>query len=333
MRSAWLIPRLLLPGCLAFGLATSIARAEPMEALKDTAKALYEEAKAARERQEWDYCYAKAKAAWGVQRHPKIAAALGDCSLDLGRPREAAEHLRFYLDRQREGGDPAFVAYVEKRYAEAKAQIATVTVTVNDPEAAVFLDEAPIATGKPLFIDPGVHRFVARLGRQEAVRSLTLAPGSESPIELTLSPDDEPPPTPPPPGGDPGSPEYPWLVGIGAGLTAAGLGAAIGLTVAANGKASDVDDLQAAILRDHPGGCSDAIAACGDLDDALKSQETLHNAALGLWIGTGVLALATGAYALFAYPGGTDEEPAVSLLPLHLVPLLGPGYLGLSGAF
>jgi hypothetical protein len=135
-------------------------------------------------------------------------------------------------------------------------------------------------------------------------------------------------------GDDEGSGAYPWVVGIGAGLTVVGLVTSIALTVAANGKASDAEALRASLGSDNACGAGTTRAAeCQDLADTTTSKDTLHNAALGAWIGTAVVAVATTLVLVFAGPEEQSAEEARQQPSWQLVPVLTPGVAGGSVLF
>ena len=290
------------------------------------ARELFNRAHAARDAKNYQDCYEWAHGAWKLKRTGGVSALIGDCAYNLKKYREAAERLTWFFEHPVEKPTALLLAQMRERLDNSKKHIATVNLTASVPDASLTLDGKATQAGV-VFVDPGEHTFEARAdGYKPAKLAGTFSAGTEREVALELEPTvQEPPPPPPPPNGTappPSNDAYPWIVGTGAALTLIGVGLAIGFTVAANNRSSDAEALLTKVQVDHPSGCTDAIAACGELDDALASKDTLHNAALGLWIGAGSAALLTAAYAIFAFPSPSNS--------VTVVPTLGPTHAGLS---
>jgi hypothetical protein len=105
-------------------------------------------------------------------------------------------------------------------------------------------------------------------------------------------------------------------------LAAGAIGVGVGLTVAANAKAKKAADLGAGLDRSACAGTTPA-ANCGDLHDALKSQGSLSNAAVGTFITGGVLAAATAAAYVWMRSGHATTSVAIA-------PDAGKNHAGLS---
>jgi hypothetical protein len=88
--------------------------------------------------------------------------------------------------------------------------------------------------------------------------------------------------------------------GIATSVLAFGIG--VGLTAAANGASTDAADLRAA-LRGRGALCPGVTAVdatdCTTLYGHLQDQSTLSNAAVGLFVVSGLVGAATAAYALW----------------------------------
>jgi hypothetical protein len=311
-------------------IAPGIAMASPEttsedDAIAETARSLYEEAHAAREAQKWSLCHAKASAAWAIHKHPKIAAAAGDCALYLGRAKEAAEHLAFYLEHKKPDAPATTVAYFEKRFREAASQIAIIRVRINVTGARIRLGDAGIDPARPLYLEPGSYELHAEhAGYQPLAQPLATTAGQDAVVSLKLLPvnvrhgNGELSSN-----GDTTATLLWTALGVGT-LSLVGVGVGVGLTVATNHKADEIDTMQAAIQQQSPSGCTDTISACRDLDEALGSKDTLHNAALGVWIGAGSLALIAGALAI---AGASQPSGASSL---QITPRVALGEIGLD---
>ncbi|XYH94729.1 hypothetical protein ACMHYB_43955 [Sorangium sp. So ce1128] len=117
------------------------------------------------------------------------AANLGSVELRAGKPRDAAEHLAFFL-REAKEIRPKDQADAERMLAEAKAKIGTVTVQV-EAGAEVLVDGQPVGTApleRPVFVEPGSRRFEARKpGTASASQELQVQAGSAPEVQLTLA--------------------------------------------------------------------------------------------------------------------------------------------------
>ncbi|MRG96388.1 PEGA domain-containing protein [Polyangium spumosum] len=197
--------------------------------------------------------YEKARAlfeeAFKLDARPQIAANLGNAELEVGKPREAAEHFDYFF-REDKTATPAERAAIEDLQKKALAKIGTLRVTVDVPGAEVFVDgrsvgKAPLAS--PIYVDPGNYTIEAKApGHVPASRLTAVAAGAQLPIDFKLAAAGEtggpgpigPPIVPPPT-------EQGWrkpLMYTSIGLGVLGLGVGIGFTVAAEGKNQEVDD-------------------------------------------------------------------------------------------
>jgi hypothetical protein len=109
------------------------------------------------------------------------------------------------------------------------------------------------------------------------------------------------------------------------------------LTAAANGKGSDAA-AQLMVLEQTGRPCTDSsiTGLCTEQRDTLRSQSTLANAAMGVLISGGVVAVATAAYVFWpTRKKKADAAPEAEAAALRAVPFAGPGGGGLwvSGAF
>jgi hypothetical protein len=75
---------------------------------------------------------------WDLQQTHDIAANLGDCELQVGQAREAAEHLAFAVSTFPMTGNDAVLKRSVERFEEAKREVATVRVTVNVDGATIL---------------------------------------------------------------------------------------------------------------------------------------------------------------------------------------------------
>lgn len=166
--------------------------------LLSQAKALWREGTMAYRKGQLDRARVLYLSALRAQRHHQIAGALGHVEEALGRHREAAEHLSFYLRETRDlaSASPRDRAMLERDLAVAEAKIGVVAVTGLPRGADVLVDGAHIGKAPlldPVFVDPGRHVIEARLeGYVSRVEARELTPGSRAEVVMSLSP------TPPP---------------------------------------------------------------------------------------------------------------------------------------
>jgi len=259
--------------------------------------------------------------AWRAQRHWQIAGSLGHVEAALDRYRDAAEHLTIFTRETRAlptadpRVDPRDAAVLAQELDRVKAHVGTIALSVEPAGAEVLVDGAPAGRAPladPVFVEPGRHVIEAHLDGYRAVsESRDLTPGAVAQVSFQLAP--APPaavvaapgytvtpavalaPTAPPPVAlRPPQRLRPVdravLIGGGA-LTAVALGMGVGFAVRSNAVARERDTYRA--------GCRAAgAAACGSYNDLAQTTWMTGNAAAYSFLGAGVLALATGAYAI-----------------------------------
>jgi hypothetical protein len=337
----------MITRCVSFAFVLAVAtvcgwpafgQSAPQEAMSDTAEKLYDEAEAARQRGDHATCKAKATAAWGVERHPKIAGILGDCELSLGEARSAAEHLHFLSEKAPTDVPAEVLDYFKKRLADARKRVATIRLRVNVADALVTVDDLALTKhDAAVFLDPGEHTFEARSDGYKTARVVrALKAGSDDVIRLDLQPLA---PTPRSTNGTHSNsapdhtatpdrtPSYVMgaigLAGIAAGVVLFGLAAS---------RESDGDDLEQAI-RVEGGACGDALVP--SFEARCQEYQDLHDEKRGFLIGggvaTGVGALLLGGAIVYfvTAPASDDSRPAkATLLPVIAEGTLGCGLVG-----
>ena len=231
-------------------------------------------------------------AAWKVKKGYDLAANLGDIELLNGKPRRAAEHLAYALREFPAGGKPALRQQLTKRLAEARRLVGVVHVQVSKAGAEVFVDglsvgHAPIA--EEVFVEPAGCMIEAKLeGYIDAREEVRPGKGNPVDVKLTLAP----------------KPEKRSVVpaAVLGGAAVVGLASGIGLLAASGGKRSSAEDLFNTIVGDKKScvaGAANFDPRCTQLSETSSSSDTLHNIGVGLLIGGGAAALATGAYLLW----------------------------------
>jgi hypothetical protein len=209
----------------------------------------------------------------------ELLGELGLCELQLGKHRDAAEHLALGL-----AGRAFLPLPLQHRFEEgrrkAEAHVGTLYLGVNPTDAEVFVDGRSLGAPAPtheVFLEAGRHTIRARLtGHADATVTLDVSAGKVQTLALELPRASEEPlarsapapsaPAPPAPSSLPGTLRT-------ASLVATGATAALGGTLVAWGFATDagLDDRSAELQRQGwtRGSCvgRSAEPACQDLRD------------------------------------------------------------------
>lgn len=265
-----------------------------------TADELFAEGAAAHDRGDLETARARYAAAFALHQSPKIAANLGVVEGQLGKHRDAAEHLAFALARYRDDGDETRRQRMAEELSRVLGYVAELRLEAP-PGARVAVDGRALGTAPlvlPAYVEPGTHRVEATLvdGRVSSVevradageaRDVVLgAPGTEEvPAPLAPRRDDAPPRRA---SSDDGV--DPVIVVGGAGLTVTGL-----------------------VL----GG---VFAAASEGDDGLRTASIVS------FVGGGVAAVATAVYFVITATSGGDEDATA----LRVLPAGGPRGGGVS---
>jgi hypothetical protein len=292
--------------------------------------------------------------AWDLRQHAAIAASLGEVELKLGRYRDAAQHLSFYLAHLPPGKE-TMRTEAEQQLAECKRHVGTVKVSVEPSDAMVLVDGSAVAEGpQELLLEPGAHSLQAvASGRLSPKESFSIAAGETRQTMLVIVP--APTATPPPAAGIEPARERPtpapqpaaessdtkFWVEVG-GATAAAVGVALGVTftLKSNRASSHADELLGQIQSESDpklvASGSECTAtptprACAAYSQARIDTKQAKNIAIGSFIGGGVLALATvGTLAL--WPAGKHTPKSGQLLLSPYGGWRAPG-LALHGTF
>jgi hypothetical protein len=322
----------LLAACLTVSMSLpAIGWAQPAkpasarsDARTDQARELHVKGAALYEQGQFEKAEAAFLAAWALKQHHQIAANLGACEMKLGRFRDAAEHLAFFLREQPAGGNQDERRRTQTLFDEARAKIGTLTIDVDAPGAEVLIDDVVIGRSPlagPVFVEPGGRRIVARLsGRPDMTRTLLVEEGMEKKVGLSLALAEVAPVVPPVVVVPERRPI--WPVVVSAVLGAAGLAVGAGLTVAANGKGADIRLLQAQVKTGgsaYPcaGAQGGVGASCATLRELLAGRDGLSKAAatsLALGGAFGLVAAGWGGW-LASTPRVDGANHSVRLVP------------------
>jgi hypothetical protein len=290
------------------------------DALKDAARQLFREGLNEYAASHWPQARAKFAAAMALSPHYSIKGNLADCELQLGMFREAAEHFAIYVREM--NADPKSTQAEredgERRYAQARAKVATAVMSVNVPDAEIYVDgqlagHAPVLD--PIFFAPGgSHTIEVRHEGYLPARATVVAEaGQRQLVELRL-----------------------WRVTLVPAIAASGLtlaGVVVGgiFTGVANGRRADADALRAQLA---PGGAvcagtpSGSVAtSCQALRDAAVGRDHFSTgAAVGLALGGAALVTAATLWGLTLRPPQAHRDQKTSL---RLAPILGANQAGL----
>ncbi len=246
--------------------------------------------------------------AYGLKQAYDIAGNLGAIELEMKKYRAAAEHLAQSLRNYPTTGNAGARTDTERRLEQARAEVATVRVTVNVKGATVTVDDAPIGEAPlphELYVAPGRRLFKASHAGYAPVQvSRALAKGerTEVVLELTATAVSQPSRGQPPPV---------WPALLGGGVSVASL--LVGIVFGAGLGPSQEDDADAlrAELRATGGGCPGA-PRCADVATAYADAQLSHNLSTGLVVGGAALGVATLVYAVVLAVSGSDPASTTS---------------------
>jgi hypothetical protein len=311
--------------------ATQPTASTPDAALTDKARELYIEGQKAGTKKKWGEAYANLLAAWSLKRHWQIAGVLGWVEVELGKYRDAAEHLAHYL-REAPKDKVKERQSAEVLLVEARKRVGALQLKVEPAGAEVVVDgqilgKAPLST--EVFVDPGTKVIEARRdGYAPAKRTIEATAGAPTQmVAMSLVKQDastvlagssathggrssdtksaagasarseagvknQ--------GSDEGGPSKGLIIaGIASSVVAIGAGTAF--AIVSTGHGTDADDrLQALRQKGGSKPCSvPALAAeCTDVVDALAARDRFGNLALWGFLVGGVLGAGTAVYAL-----------------------------------
>jgi hypothetical protein len=290
---------------IAVMAAASGARASPPDAAGADPEAArrYEEGLAAAEAQRWNDARVAFLAAFSAHPSASIAAPLGRAELMVGRHRDAAEHLAYFL-RVATDARPEDLTLATELLDVARSKVGTLKIRVNVPGTEVRIDgklvgRAPLP--EVLYVEPGPRTLEARApDRASEPVTIEATPGAKQEVILVLPPRESAPLAPVPAKED----RQAWRTyafGAGAALALTGLSVGVGLTFAANARSDDAAARLATLARDTPSGyavCSGAglslhPGACSELRQSLVGIDRLHDLAVAGYVVGGVAAAGT----------------------------------------
>ncbi len=282
-------------GSASAGATASLPVSTPQLTDSDKADALYRQAVEAGRKEEWQTAYELLLDAVRLKQSHDILGNLGTAEVRLRRYRDAAEHFTASLKLYPVNGRPEGKAFSQSLLDEARAQVGTLALKITPATARVRVNGREYAAEDrdAVFVEPGEVTIEAGgLPGYEAQRqTVTAEKGKEKTVSMELNPL----------GGEGDKPSW-ALVGVGGGLAVVALGAGLGLVGAAKGAQDDIlaksKEVQA---TPGAGPCpkQPTSTLCMDIAAAKERHDTLAGAAIGLFVGAGVVAAVTAGYAFW----------------------------------
>lgn len=150
-------------------------------------KKRFESGLAAASAKNWKKAAEEFGKAYELKPLPQIAGNLGEAELNLGRYRDAAEHLEKFL-REDSGATPAEKKAAKDWLDQAKRKIVTFEITVAVPGADVLVDGKVVGKSplpmKGVYVEPGKHTVEARAGEATDEKTDTYEAGWTRVIKL-----------------------------------------------------------------------------------------------------------------------------------------------------
>jgi hypothetical protein len=267
-----------------------------------------------------------------------IAGNLAMAEFAQSKHRDAAEHLALAIRLFPVTGEPSTREQMQKTFDQCKGKVGAVKVVVSTARGAqVSVDgktvgEAPLADD--VYLEPGKHTIsVTAKGYKDASKDVDVKKGGAETVQVDLvllppqvlvrnGPDKPPPPRS----------KVPAIVLGAAAVVAAGVGGA--LFAVSKGKESDanalIDKLNTAGTH-CPNLATNKAPDCVAIYSGLGSADTLHDAAIGMFIGAGAAGATALGYFIWSRPG-TKKTTG---LDVKAAPVAGAGHGGIviSGAF
>ena len=278
---------------------------------------LVNESAAASAKNDWEGAHSALLRAWEIKPLAAIAANLGYVEIKLGRYREAAEHLLFFLNKApTDRGERR--ADAEQQLAECRKHVAVVAVSTNIDGAQVTVDGSEIGQSplpNQLFLDPGMHAVkLTHPGLQPELRTISLEPGTEVALRFKLVAEPVVPIEPGPIGqsasAKPAATERSgihaktWVLIGGSAATAISLGVGMVYRIKASSLSSDANSTLAQLdavsapseVASHgecvtPTGIAQSL--CEQLHSSLAKKDSATNISTSAFVTAGVLGVAT----------------------------------------
>lgn len=334
MRTGYVLSILLLASAVS-----APARATDPPAVNDASSARADElAKRGVElskKQQWKEAEALFREALSLKRAYDIAGNLGLAEAALGKTRDAAEHLSFALARFPANGKPAHRELLKEKLAEVRAKLGAITIDVSVKGAEVLVDGASVGTAPldaEVFVSPGKHTVMAKLaGHINATSDVNAVAGQAHAMKLVMVVEAPPPPplsaaTPPtrvrPP------PVWPAIAAGGVAALLLGVGGGLyGKSASERERGQTMaNDILASGKSCVPGAANFA-SQCAELESIVRGSDTMHNAAVGMFVGGSALAVGAAVYGVWAAVSPRKQ------MGWSVRPQIGLGAAGVEGSF
>jgi hypothetical protein len=274
--------------------------------------------------------------AWDLVKAHDIAANLGECELELGQAREAAEHLAYALRTSRISGKEEVRERLVKLLDEARQKAGTLWVAVNVEGAEVLVNgrsvgRAPIV--QEVYVEPGHVTVEGKLpGYVPTTETLTVAAGQERQVQVTLVREATPPverPAVPVPATATATAQKSMVpVYIGAGVAGAAVVTGLVLAAMSNGASTDANEIAAALgAQGGTSACNAPANAgrCRELRASLDRVDALANGSTAVFIIGAAALTGTVAYVLY----WRAPEPKARAVRLEVTPAVAPRAAGM----
>jgi hypothetical protein len=154
-------------GLLLVALASLDVEAHAQEFPQDSVEDLYRKGRAARERGDLAHAFDLLNDAWSRRKTHDVAASLAQVEYELGRVRDAAEHLAYACEHLPASADPVRVERLFTALEQIKRKLVTLSLSVEPNTAEVSLDGRSLglalALPREVFADPGSILLAAKL--------------------------------------------------------------------------------------------------------------------------------------------------------------------------
>jgi hypothetical protein len=255
------------------------------------------------------------RAAWELEPNYAIACDIGMAESMFGRAREAAEFLAACLrEHPALPRDAPRIEELKRELSKAQKEVGTLVITVNEPGAEVAIDGLRVGRSPlhEVYVAPGTRRITVELrgyNTEEAVVTVSAGQVLGVPIQLgkLLPAASSPPAAPqqqmPPPAivaSGPSAPTIPVVI-AGTALSAIGVGLGAAFSIAAANETFTARLRESEMDWIFRGGCKTGVKhpTCTDYLRVQEARLDFNSAAAVSFIGAGVFAVSTIAYALY----------------------------------